>query len=81
MTIRDENPGTEIIIDRIKQKFGMLRIHLRIKGAKPELRAEILDAVDLTTKASEQCCEICSAVGKSYFGPPNKVRCDACVDL
>lgn len=81
ITIRDENPGTEITIDRIKQKFGMLRIHLRVHGAKPDLRAEILDAVDLATKASEQCCEICAAVGKSYFGPPSKVRCNACIDL
>ena len=81
LTIREENPGTEITIDRVKQKFGMLRINFRGHVANAALRAEILDAVGLATTASAQCCEICAAIGKSYFGHINKVRCVVCIDL
>lgn len=81
MSIRDENPGVEITIDRVKQKFGLLRVHFRARGASATLRGELLDTVQIASDASARCCEICSAIGQSCLGQVNKVRCDACIDL
>ena len=80
-TIAEENPGLEITLHRVKQKFGVLRVHVQVCGANPLLRLQIRDTVELACSASERCCEVCAGIGKWDIGPPNKVRCEACWEL
>ncbi len=80
-TALEENPGATLEIQRVKEKFGVLRMHLRVQGATDTLRAEIRKTVDLATVASEHCCERCAAVGVLIKGPPMRVRCNSCADL
>ena len=80
-SILDEHPGVEIEILQVKEKFGVLRMHLRIQGATDALRAEIRQTMEVARAASERCCERCAAVGALIKGPPMRVRCDACADL
>lgn len=80
-SILDEHPGATLEIQRVKEKFGVLRMHLRIEGATDVLRAEIRQTMEVARAASEHCCERCAAVGVLIKGPPMRVRCDACADL
>ncbi len=80
-TILVENPGSTLEIHRVKEKFGVLRMHLHVEGATEALRAEIRQTMELARAASEHCCERCAAVGSLIKGPPMRVRCEACADM
>ena len=80
-SVLDEHPGIEIEIQRVKEKFGVLRMQLRIQGADDELRNEIRQTLELARTASEHCCERCAALGSWLKGPPCRVRCELCADL
>ena len=77
----EAHPGVDITIEQVKEKFGVLRLQLRIQGANDELRHEIRESLELARTASEHCCERCAAVGTWIKGPPCRVRCDLCADL
>ena len=79
-SILDEHPGSALEVQRVKEKFGVLRMHLRIGGATEALRAEIRQTMELARAASERCCERCAAVGSLIKGPPMRVRCEGCAD-
>ena len=80
-SILDEHPGSTLEVQRVKEKFGVLRMHLRIQGATEALRAEIRQTMELAKAASEHCCERCAAVGVLIKGPPMRVRCGVCADM
>lgn len=80
-SIMDQNPGAKLEIQRVKEKSGVLRMHLRIQDANETLRADIRQTMELARAASEHCCERCAAVGVLIQGPPMRVRCDTCADL
>ena len=80
-TILVEHPGATLEVQRVKEKFGVLRMHLRIQGATEALRADIRQTMELARAASEHCCERCAAVGTLIKGPPVRVRCNACANL
>ena len=52
-SILDEYPGSTLEIQRVKEKFGVLRIHLIIQGATDELRAEIRQTMEGSSQKTE----------------------------
>ena len=80
-SILEEHPGAEIEIQRVKEKMGVLRMHLHVQGADDALRVEIRQTLALAKTASEHCCERCAALGSWNQGPPCRVRCESCTDL
>lgn len=73
--IKGEYP--EARVDRIKEKFGTLRIHAGFQ-APDGLKAIIAEAEEISSRT----CEICGGAGEMIVhGGPRRVRCRDHVDL
>jgi hypothetical protein len=66
-TILRERPGTSLVIDQIKEKFGRLRLYSHGSYmADAETREREGHVVDLAGARSACTCEICGAEGRLY---------------
>jgi hypothetical protein len=66
-TVLRDRPGTSLVIDQVKEKFGTLRIYAHGSYMKhAETRERIEHAIDLAVARSACTCEFCGAEGRLY---------------
>ena len=77
-TILEAEPGSEIVVDQVKEKFGTLRFYYHLINASEETEKAIEDAVDKAEDASGLICESCGKPGETSGEGYILTLCPAC---
>lgn len=72
-------PGSQIKVVQVKEKFGVLRVYLDTGNVSERIRIQIAEAVALAEQATRSICEVCGNPGVQVSRAGYlRVRCTAC---